>query len=76
MVDDGDKAVIVAKLFEASEDRQVPLHKEAMRDEQVIRLSRKEYVTILPGMILGPPPDFDVAYTTVREFFELLPWRD
>ena len=73
-VDDGDKAVILVKLFEASKDRQVPLHKEAMRDEQVIMLSREEYVTVLPDMILGPPPDFDVAYTTVREFFESLPW--
>jgi predicted nucleotidyltransferase component of viral defense system len=73
-VDDGDKAIILAKLFEASKDRQVQLHKEALRDEQVIKLSREEYVTVLPDMILGPPPDFDVAYTTVREFFESLPW--
>ena len=73
-VDDGDKAIILGKLFEASKDRQVPLHKEALRDEQVIKLSREEYVTVLPDMILGPPPDFDVAYTTVREFFESLPW--
>jgi len=73
-VDDGDKAIILGKLFEASKDRQVPLHKEALRDELVIKLSREEYVTVLPDMILGPPPDFDVAYTTVREFFESLPW--
>lgn len=73
-VDDADKAIILAKLFEASKDRQVQLHKEALRDEQVIKLSREEYVTVLPDMILGPPPDFDVAYTTVREFFESLPW--
>lgn len=73
-VDDGDKAIILGKLFEASKDRQVPLHMEALRDEQVIKLSREEYVTVLPDMILGPPPDFDVAYTTVREFFESLPW--
>ena len=73
-VDYGDKAIILGKLFEASKDRQVPLHKEALRDEQVIKLSREEYVTVLPDMILGPPPDFDVAYTTVREFFESLPW--
>jgi len=73
-VDDGDKAIILAKLFEASKDRQVPLHKEALRDEQVIKLSREEYVTVLPDMILGPPPDFDVAYKTVQDFFESLPW--
>lgn len=73
-VDDGDKAIILAKLFEASRDRKVPLHKEALRDEQVIKLSREEYVTVLPDMILGPLPEFDVAYTTVREFFESLPW--
>ena len=73
-VDDGDKAIILAKLFEASKDRQVHLHKEALRDEQVIKLSREEYVTVLPDMILGPPPDFDVAYKTVQDFFESLPW--
>jgi predicted nucleotidyltransferase component of viral defense system len=73
-VDDGDKAIILAKLFEASKDRQVPLHKEALRDEQVIKLSREQYASVLPDLVLGPLPDFDVAYTTVREFFESLPW--
>jgi predicted nucleotidyltransferase component of viral defense system len=73
-VDDGDKATILAKLVEASRDRQVVLHREALRDEQVIKLSREQYASVLPDLVLGPLPDFDVAYTTVREFFESLPW--
>jgi predicted nucleotidyltransferase component of viral defense system len=73
-VDDGDKAMILAKLFEACRDRQVPLHKEALRDEQVTKLSREQYASVLPDLILGPLPDFEVAYTTVRDFFESLPW--
>ncbi len=73
-VDDGDKATILAKLIEASRDRQVVLHKEALRDEQVIKLSREQYASVLPDLVLGPLPDFDVAYTTVCEFFESLPW--
>jgi predicted nucleotidyltransferase component of viral defense system len=71
-----DKAIILAKLFEASRDRQVPLHKGALRDEQVIQLSREEYATVLPGLVVGPLPDFDVAYKTVQDFFESLPWQD
>ena len=73
-VNDDEKAIILAKLFEASRDRQVPLHKEALRDEQVIQLSRDGYASVLPDLVLGPLPDFDVAYTTVRDFFESLPW--
>jgi len=53
-VDDGDKAIILTKLFEASKDRQVHLHKEALRDEQVIKLSREQYASVLPDLVLGP----------------------
>lgn len=73
-VNTNDKSLILGKLFEASKDRQVALHKEALRDARVIQLSREQYASVLPDLVLGPLPDFDVAYTTVQEFFESLPW--
>ena len=73
-VDDGDKSIILAKLFEASRDRHVSVHKEALRDEQVIQLSREQYTTVLPDLVSGPLPEFEVAYGVVQEFFEALPW--
>lgn len=69
-----DKSIILTKLFEASRDRQVSVHKDALRDEQVIQLSREQYATVLPGLVSGPLPDFEVAYAVVQEFFETLPW--
>jgi predicted nucleotidyltransferase component of viral defense system len=69
-----DKAIILAKLFESSRDRHVSVHKEALRDDQVIKLSREQYATVLPGLVSGPLPEFEVAYAVVQEFFETLPW--
>lgn len=69
-----DKSIILAKLFEASRDRHVSVYKGALRDEQVIQLSREQYATVLPGLVSGPLPEFDVAYAVVQEFFETLPW--
>lgn len=73
-IDANDRAEILAKLIEASRDRQVPVHQTAMRDEKVIQLSRSQYASVLPGLVSGPLPDFDIAYATVQDFFESLPW--
>lgn len=70
----GDRAEILAKLVESSRDRQVPVHQEAMRDEAVIELSRRQYDAVLPSLVSGKLPDFDIAYATVQAFFESLPW--
>jgi predicted nucleotidyltransferase component of viral defense system len=70
-----DRDAILRKLRAASHDRQVPVHKAAMRDEKVIHLSRKQYSTVLPSLLAGKPPDFDAAYATVQAFFESLPWE-
>jgi predicted nucleotidyltransferase component of viral defense system len=69
-----DRASILAKLREASHERQVPLHREAMRDEQVIDLSRRQYATALGQLVAGELPSFDVAYGAVQAFFESLQW--
>ncbi len=73
-VNANDRALILAKLIEASRDRKVPIHQAAMRDEQVIQLSRKQYATVLPGLVSGPLPDFETAYAAVQASFEALPW--
>lgn len=73
-ITDTDRAEVLAKLVESARDRQVPLHREAMRNPEVMDLARRQYDTVLPGLIAGPLPAFDTAYTTVQEFFERLPW--
>jgi predicted nucleotidyltransferase component of viral defense system len=69
-----DRKTILSKLIEASRDREVNIHQAAMRDEQVILLSRSQYDTALPSLVTGAVPSFDVAYKTAQDFFENLPW--
>ena len=64
---------ILEKLHSASEGRDLSLHREAMRDPAVIEWSEKEY-SQLNALLDVEPPAFDVAYTSVRDFFESLPW--
>lgn len=70
-----DKGTILNKLREASEERKVPMHRMAMRNQEVIDLSRRDYEAVA-GLIPAKLPDFDVSYDVVRGFFESLPWPD
>lgn len=74
LLSEADRIAVLHKLQEASLDRQVHVHRSAMRDERVIELSRKNYDIELPHMVLGKVPEFDTAFTIVRNFFESLPW--
>jgi predicted nucleotidyltransferase component of viral defense system len=74
VLSDADRTAILRKLQTASVDRQVPVHRSAMRDEKVIELSRKNYDAELPGLVLGKIPAFDTAFSVVQAFFESLPW--
>ena len=73
-ITDGDRAEILTKLVESARERRVPVHLAAMRDEAVKELSRRQYDAVLPGLVSGKLPDFDIAYATVQTFFESLPW--
>lgn len=70
-----DRAIVLHKLREAARDREVPVHRAAMQDAEIIERSRKSYASKLPDMLPGPVPDFDLAYRTVRVFFESMPWE-
>lgn len=61
------------KLIEASQDRQVNVHQAALHDEKVRQMSRMQYDSVLPGLVVGKVPEFDLAYEAVQAFFEALP---
>lgn len=72
--EEADREAVFRKLLEACRERQVPLHRAAMRDPKVIGLSNQQYSTALPSLISGELPSFDTAYSAVQNFFESLPW--
>ena len=69
-----DRATILAKLQAAGADRDVPIHRHALRDAEIIARSRRGYETELPALVQVEIPPFDAAYGTVQAFFEGLPW--
>ena len=71
---DEDKQAVFEKLHAACMDRKVPLFKHALRQEEVLKYSKQEYSTI--AALIKNPPDFDIAYRVVQDFFEDLPWPD
>ena len=73
-LNDDDRIAVLEKLQKASLDRELRVHRLAMRDEKVRELSQKSYATELPSMVLGNIPEFDTAFEIVRDFFESLPW--
>jgi predicted nucleotidyltransferase component of viral defense system len=75
-LDASDRHTILRKLIEASHDRQVHVHQAAMRDEKVRHMSHAQYDSVLPSMVVGTVPTFDLAYGAVQAFFEALPWGD
>jgi predicted nucleotidyltransferase component of viral defense system len=68
-----DKQIILHKLHAASEERRVPMDGMAMRQQDIIDLSKRDYGEVAM-LISTKPPAFDVAYGTVKAFFESLPW--
>lgn len=71
---DQDRASTLEKLRSACFERQVPIFKNSMRQVEVVLHSQRGYEIIAPQ--IKEPPAFEVAYSTVREFFESLPWSD
>jgi len=69
-----DRAQILAKLRASAVDREVPIHRNAMREKAVLEMSRRQYEAQLPGLVTGDVPPFDSTYSSVREFYERLPW--
>jgi predicted nucleotidyltransferase component of viral defense system len=69
-----DRVSILAKLHESARDRGIPLHREALRDPNLIERSERQYATALPGLVAGEVPPFEQSYGAVQQFFEDLPW--
>ena len=70
-----DKAKILDSLRKKSMDRNVPLGRYALREENTKNRSRKEY-HLLSYELPGPPPDFDKVYDFIQAFYESLPWSE
>lgn len=68
-----DKHSILTKLESASAEREVLLSKMAMRNPEVIELSRKDFSSI-KDLIGNEPLEFEATYAIVQDFFESLPW--
>lgn len=71
---ESEKHKILETLIKKSESRGLSITKESMANNEVIERSKKHY-HFLSSEIEGDLPDFDVAYSKVREFYESLPWN-
>lgn len=65
---------VLQSLLISAQSRQVSVHAKSMQNPEVRSMSQHDYET-LAAEIDEDLPDFDVAYDTVREFYESLPWR-
>lgn len=53
-----DRATILEKLRASGQDREISIHREAMRDPEIVERSRRGYDTELPGLVQGDVPEF------------------
>jgi len=68
------KREILIALKKKSESRGIQAKKFSLRNPEVIERSKKEYFT-LANEIEGELPKFEDAYSTLRKFYESLPWN-
>lgn len=67
------KKEILSSLKTKSESRKIQANKFSLRNHELIERSKKEYFT-LGNEIEGELPKFEDAYSTLRKFYESLPW--
>jgi hypothetical protein len=67
------KHVLLESIIHKAEDRDLKLSKNILNDEEIINCSRDEYEQ-LNQEIEGDLPEFEILYTTVKDYFESLPW--
>jgi predicted nucleotidyltransferase component of viral defense system len=68
-----DQSRLLECLLRSAQLRGISVHRDSMRDEDVRKMAAVDYEQ-LGGEISGRLPLFDEAYTTVRQFYEQLPW--
>lgn len=66
---------LLKELVDKSHSREIVARKDAMRSDVVYQRSKEEYSN-LASEIDGDLPEFDLAYETIRDFYESLPWSD
>lgn len=67
------KQKILDSLIEKAQSRDLAINKESLSSPEVMKLSKAEY-HLLVSEIEGPLPDFDTAYSVIRDYYESLPW--
>lgn len=72
-MDAATKAKILDSLIEKAHSRGLAVAKESLSNPQVIKLSREEY-HLLASEVEKPLPNFDRLYTTIKDYYESLPW--
>lgn len=70
---DSVRATVLSALREKSASRNLLVDRESLRDVDIQTRSRAEY-HLLAGEISSELPDFEHAYTAVRDYYESLPW--
>ena len=68
-----DKVEILETLRLKAESRNISINRESMKNT-IIRERSKKYYNTLTDEIDGVLPDFDMAYNSVQQFYESLPW--
>lgn len=67
------KIIIYRSLLIKAQSRQLVIDKDSLADEEIVERSKSEYST-LADEIDGKLPPFEEVYTTVRNYYETLPW--
>ncbi len=70
-----EKKLILTSLISKSENKGISPNRHSLRDEETIKRAKHEYSS-LEFEINEELPEFDNSYSTVREFYESLPWNN
>ncbi|WP_414440644.1 nucleotidyl transferase AbiEii/AbiGii toxin family protein [Burkholderia sp. 22PA0106] len=65
---------VLRLLIEKAESRGLRIDRQSMAAPAIRERSQREYADLAPT-IEGELPPFDVAFTTVRQYYESLPWH-
>lgn len=70
-----DREMLMAAMRQKFSDRNVPLNPQVINEPEIEERCRREYKH-LADEIDGELPEFDLVFSTVRDFFGGLPWDD
>lgn len=72
---DPDKApLILEELLRKAQSRDLSIDRNSMAAPEIYKRSKREYDS-LANEIEGELPDFDLAFSTLKKFYEELPWE-